>query len=71
MFIKEFTTDYYGRKRLIAKNDTHIIYKFFDWWQFTSIENYNAMVQDARKILKFDGFNSIDDCIEYANKYLS
>lgn len=72
-FVKGIITDDYGNERTIAANDTHVIYKFLDWYQFTDMVNYQSRVQDSRKILKFrpqDGFETIDDCIEYANQYL-
>ena len=72
-FTKRTITDDYGESRIIAENSTHVIYKFLDWYQFTNKDNYNARILDARKILKFnrhDGFETLDDCIEYANQYL-
>lgn len=69
MYKKQYYTDYYGKQRAIATTESHIIYDFLGRWYFTSKDNYNAQIQDARKCMKFD-FDNIDDCIEYANEYL-
>ena len=56
-----------------AENNSHIIRKSLGCYEFTSKDNYNSRISDARKILKLnerDGFVTIDDCIDYANKYL-
>ena len=48
-----------------------VIYKTPLGFCSTTDENYNAMIQDERKIQKWDGFESAEEIIEYAIKYLN
>lgn len=62
-----------GKEVAVSEDWKYIIFPFLDDFRFTSLENYNNRIQDGNKVLKFnryDGFETLVDCIEYAEKYL-
>ena len=47
-----------------------VIYKSIFGLCSTTEDNYNAKIQDANKIQKWEGFESVEEIIDYATKYL-
>lgn len=47
----------------------YIIYKEGEKIKGTAAANYNAMIQDANKIITFNGFNSIHQAKRYMTVY--
>ena len=52
-----------------AKN-MFVIYDCLGSINGTSLENYNAIIQDKRRIYKFDDFKSKEEVKQYVIKYL-
>ena len=46
-----------------------VIYKIFGVYHVTTLENYNAAIQDARKIQKLADFSSAAEIIDYYCKW--
>ena len=46
-----------------------VIYKALGTIYVTTEENYNARIQNARKIHKLDAFDSVEEVIEYYCKH--
>ena len=46
-----------------------VIYKDFDEYKTTTEENYNARIQNERKIHNMQGFDNAKQIIEYYIKY--
>jgi len=67
--------NWYGEDFIIAENDTHILYPFLGIeWIYTTKDNYCSMISDERKnvvLRKSDGFKTIEQCVEYINKYIN
>ena len=52
----------------------YAIYPMFDGFNGQNTKDKDARIVDARKIAKFnkkDGFETIQDCMEYADKYFN
>lgn len=52
--------------------DKFIIWQSFDGWKGTTIDNYNAFIQDARKIKDFkkiNGFGCVLDVITFVKQF--
>jgi hypothetical protein len=47
----------------------YILYGIKNAYRLTTIKNYNAYVQDARKIHYFDGFENIDQVLKYISEF--
>ena len=46
-----------------------VIYKDLTGYKTTTIENYNARIQNARRVTTWTGFNSAREIIDYCVKY--
>ena len=49
----------------------YVLYPNLDDFASTTLENYNARIQDARKIAHYrrsSGFVSMEDCMEYIKR---
>lgn len=46
-----------------------IIYKSLDTFKTTTEENYNARIQNAKKICSWENFESAEEIIDYCIKY--
>lgn len=47
----------------------YILYGIKNAYRLTTIKNYNAYIQDARKIYYFDGFPNIDQVLQHIGEY--
>lgn len=50
----------------------YVLHKVLEHYEMTEEENFNAVIINANKILKFkksEGFETPDDCLEYVDKY--
>ena len=48
---------------------TYIIYGTKNAYKVTTADNYHAYIQNARAILNFDGFSSIEEVLYYIENY--
>jgi hypothetical protein len=47
----------------------YILYGTKNAYRLTTVKNYNAYIQDARKITYFDDFSSVQQVLEYIALY--
>ena len=47
----------------------YILYGTGGAYSLTTVENYNAYIQDARKITRFNDFSTVDAVINYISEY--
>jgi hypothetical protein len=47
----------------------YILYGSKNAYRLTNVRNYNAYIQDTRKITYFDGFSSVQQVLEYIALY--
>ena len=47
----------------------YILYGTKNAYRLTTVKNYNAYIQDVRKINYFDGFENIDQVLKYISEY--
>ena len=47
----------------------YILYGVSGAYRLTTVKNYNAYIQDVRKISYFDGFENIDQVLKYISEY--
>ena len=47
----------------------YILYGIKNAYRLTTVKNYNAYIQDVRKIHYFDGFENIDQVLKYISEY--
>jgi hypothetical protein len=47
----------------------YILYGTKNTYRLTTVKNYNAYIQDARKITYFDDFSSVQQVLEYIALY--
>lgn len=66
-------TNMYGEPLQVAMNDEYILRPLFTiGWMLEPMENYLKQFSDMNKVLRFrnaDGFNTIQDCLDYIEKY--
>lgn len=48
---------------------TYILYGKKNAYKVTSADNYHAYIQNARAILNFDDFSSVEEVLDYIEKY--
>lgn len=51
------------------KKMKYILYGTKGAYRLTTIKNYNAYIQDVRKITYFDGFKSVAAVLDYIAQY--
>lgn len=51
-------------------NKPYIMFNEYGTWYHTTRENFTAYLRNARKIQKWDGFETVAEIREYWNKYL-
>ena len=56
-------------KKSEANDDTMVIYKELGTFYTTNKKNYDARIQDANRIQKWDGFDTPQEIIDYCKKY--
>jgi hypothetical protein len=47
----------------------YILYGTKNAYRLTTVKNYNAYIQDVRKINYFDGFKTISEVLNYISLY--
>lgn len=47
----------------------YVLYGIVNAYRLTDIENYNAYIQNGRKIHYFNGFKSVEEVVNYILKY--
>lgn len=52
------------------KGMTLIVYRILGIWHFTPEENYNAYVQDARKVHPIPWADTATEVVNYMKKYI-
>ena len=64
-----FANGYKGESLKESSEDKLVIYKSLGKYRVTPESNYNARIQNARKVQKLDDFESADEIIDYYVKY--
>ena len=48
----------------------YVIFKQFGKFRMTTEDNYNAQIMNENKVMDFEGFNTVEEVIDWCKQYI-